>query len=174
MTNVMEISVRPAKKGDGAAILALHRRAIHEIACADYPPVILDAWGAPIPEGDLSQRGAEFDAKIERGLIVLVAEIDGSIAGFGEVAPAKCKLSALYVSPDFQRRGVGRAILFELERIASEKAVPYFMMDSSITAERFYLANGYRIVERGLHTLRGGQTMACVKMRKDFESTGPL
>ncbi len=79
----MEISIRPARKGEGAAILTVHRRAIHEIACADYLQEVLDAWGAPIPETDLAQKGDDFDGKIERGEIVLVAEINGSIAGFG-------------------------------------------------------------------------------------------
>jgi putative acetyltransferase len=67
------------------------------------------------------------------------------------------------VSPDFKRHGVGKAILRELERIARERSVPYLQMDSSFTAEPFYLANGYRTIERGFHTLRNGETMACVK-----------
>ncbi len=164
----MEISIRPARKGEGAAILTVHRRAIHEIACADYLQEVLDAWGAPIPETDLAQKGDDFDGKIERGEIVLVAEINGSIAGFGEIIPAECELLAVYVSPDFKRHGVGKAILSKLERIARERSVPYLQMDSSLTAEPFYLANGYRTIERGFHTLRNGKTMACVKMRKDL------
>jgi len=164
----MEVLVRPARKGEGAAILTVHRRAIHEIARADYPQEVLDAWGTPISDADLTQKGADFDRKVENGEIVIVAEINGCIAGFGEIIPAKCELLAVYVSPDFKRRGVGRAILCELERIAGERSVPYLQMDSSLTAEPFYLANGYRTVERGFHTLRNGQTMACVKMRKDL------
>lgn len=164
----MQILVRPTKKGEGAEILTVHRRAIHEIACADYPKEILDAWGAPILEADLPQKGADFDRKVERGEIVLVAEIEGSIAGFGEIIPSKCELPAVYVSPDFKRRGVGRVILCALERIAREKSVPYLQMDSSLTAAPFYSANGYRTVEPGFHTLRNRETMACVKMRKDL------
>jgi putative acetyltransferase len=160
--------VRPARKGDGVAILTVHRRAIHEIACADYPPEILDAWGAPIPENELVQNGADFERKLADGDIALVAEVDGVIAGFGEITPAKRLLLAIYVSPDFKRRGVGRAILRELERIAGEGAVPYLQMDSSLTAESFYLANGYTTLERGFHTLRNGGAMACVKMKKDL------
>ncbi len=164
----MEISIRPARKGDGAAILTVHRRAIHEIACANYPKPVLDAWGAPIPEADLAQQGDDFDGAVDRRKVVLVAEINGSIVGFGEIIPAKCELLALYVSPDFKRHGVGKAILRELEQIAREMSVSYLEMDSSLTAEAFYLANGYSTMERGFHTLRNGETMACVKMRKDL------
>lgn len=164
----MEIVVRPAKKGDGSAILAIHRRAIHEIACADYSQDILDAWGPPIPETDLVQKGADFDKKVERGEIVLVAEINGSIAGFGEIIPATCMLLAVYVSPDFKRHNVGKQILCKLERVARDKAVPYLQMDASLTAEPFYLAHGYKTIRRGFHTLKNGASMACVKMRKDL------
>jgi len=166
----MEISVRPARKGDGAAILTVHFRAIHEIACADYPLEILDAWHAPMSETELVLKGENFDRKVENGEkeIVLVAEIGGSIAGFGEMVPAKCELLAIYVNPDFQRRGVGRMILGELERIARQRSFPHLQMDASLTAVAFYLANGYIILERSFHTLWNGTKMACVKMKKDM------
>jgi putative acetyltransferase len=164
----MKITARPARKGESAAILAIHRRAIHEIACADYSEDILQAWGPPIPEPDLPGTGAAFDAKIDRGEIVLVADLNGSIAGFGEIVPARNELLAIYVSPDFKRRGVGTAILRELERIARERAMPHLQMDASLTAEPFYSKNGYRVIERGFHVLRNGVKMACVKMKKEL------
>ena len=164
----MDIFVRPARKADGAAILTVHRRAIHEIACADYPQEILDAWGPPILAADLPREGADFDRKMERREIVLVAEINDVIAGFGQVVPSNCELRAVFVSPDFQRRGVGTSILRALERIATDNSVPYLQLDSSLTAAPFYSANGYAIVEKGTHTLRNGATMSCVKMRKDL------
>jgi hypothetical protein len=39
-------------------------------------------------------------------------------------------------------------------------------MDASLTAEAFYRAAGYQIVERGVHRMRTGNMMACVKMVK--------
>jgi hypothetical protein len=92
----MAVLIRPARVGEGGAILTVHRRAIHEIACADYPREILAAWGTPVPEGELAQQGDVFDEKVKRGEIVLVAEVNGSIAGFGEIIPAKCELLAVY------------------------------------------------------------------------------
>jgi len=163
----MAIFFRPARREEWAAVLTVHQRAIHEIACVDYPQAILDVWHPPAPVSDDEGKRVDFDQKIARGAFVVVAEIDGCIAGFGEIVPAKCELQAVYVNPDFKRRGVGQAILAELERVAREKSVPYLQMDSSLTAEPFYLANGYRIVERGLHTLGNGAKMACVKMRKE-------
>ncbi len=164
----MAIVVRPARPGDGTAILVVHRRAIHEIACADYPNEVLAAWGPQLPEVALPQQGAIFDRKIELGEIVLVADVDGVIAGFGEIAPASCLLVAVYVNPDFKRQGVGKALLRELERIAQEQSVPYLQMDSSLTAAPFYATHGYRNLGQGFHRLRNGGMMKCVKMRKDL------
>jgi putative acetyltransferase len=162
-----DISVRLARTGDGAAILRVHRRAIHEIACGDYPADILAAWGPPIPAEELPRRGAEFDAKASDGQeVAVVAEIDGQVAGFGEIVPSRNQLLAVYVNPDFARRGVGTAILRELERRARDAAVPYLEMDSSLTAAAFYSRHGYREIERGVHRFRNGAQMACVKMKK--------
>ena len=55
-----------------------------------------------------------------------------------------------------------------IEHIAQQCGLTYLAMDSSITAERFYLRLGYKVVGRGEHTLRGGVSMSCTMMRKDF------
>jgi ribosomal protein S18 acetylase RimI-like enzyme len=48
-------------------------------------------------------------------------------------------------------------------------------MDASINAEAFYRRAGYEILERGVHRLRSGREMACLKMKKTLtqEMTHP-
>ena len=82
----MTISVRPAVRDEWPDVLKLHRRAIHEIAAADYPIEVLTAWGPPITDQDLTRMLAEFDAKPEHGHIVIVAEVNGSLAGHNKAA----------------------------------------------------------------------------------------
>ncbi len=102
----MTISVRHAVRDEWPEVLKIHRRAIHEIAAADYPIEVLTAWGPPITDQDLTRMLAEFDAKPEHGHIVIVAEVNGSLAGFGEIVPEKNELLAIYVNPDFGRQGL--------------------------------------------------------------------
>ncbi len=164
----MTISIRHAVKDEWLEVVAIHRRAIHEIAVADYPPEVLNAWGPPIGEQESAHLLAEFDAKLERGQVVLVAEVEGVIAGFGELGQDKNELLAVYVNPDFARQGVGAAILRELERVALEKKLSFLQMDASLTSSPFYEAHGFQALGRDVHVLQSGAQMDCVKMRKDM------
>jgi GNAT superfamily N-acetyltransferase len=77
-------------------------------------------------------------------------------------------LGACYVLSSAGGKGVGRAIVEELERIARKHGITYLQLDSSLNAERFYLCCGYRITERAKHIMPGGTVMDCVKMHKDL------
>src|SRR4029079_12736824 len=81
--------------------------------------------------------------------IRLMAEIDGEPVGIGVLVVSKSELRACYVAPSSARRGVGSALVAELERIARHHGSAYLQLESSITAEPFYLALGYMVVERG-------------------------
>jgi putative acetyltransferase len=70
------------------------------------------------------------------------AEIDGRIVGIGALVLAKSELCACYVAPQATRRGVGSALMHELERIGRDNGLANLEMDSSVTAEPFYLAHG--------------------------------
>ena len=160
----MTISTRPAVRDEWPAVLAIHRRAVHEIAVADYPAEVLAAWGPPVVGSDLDR----FDTKLKCGQIVIVAEVDGSLAGFGEVAPQKNRLVAVYVSPDYSRQGVGTTILRELERLAREEGLSYLQMESSLTAVPFYTRHGFQTLGPDVHVLRSGDRMNCIRMTKEL------
>src|SRR5208283_3950217 len=94
------------------------------------------------------------------------AEVGARIVGFGSIVPQTSELRAIYVHPDFGRRGVGSQILWALEHLARRHGLTELAMDASLNAEDFYLIHGFAVVERGEHTLSGGARMRCVKMRK--------
>jgi putative acetyltransferase len=158
----MTITTRTANRNEWPAILAIHRRAIHETAADDYSAEVLAAWGPPIVGSQLER----FDAKLQRGQIIIAAEVDGAIAGFGEIAPDKNQLVAVYVSPDYSRQGVGTAILAELERVSVERGLSFLQMGASLTAVPFYKARGFQVLGPDVHLLRSGAKMDCVRMRK--------
>jgi putative acetyltransferase len=98
-----------------------------------------------------------------------VAEIDGEPVGIGAIVVSNSELRACYVAPSAARRGVGSALVATIEQIAREHLLDHLDLESSITAEPFYSALGYRVESRGEHFLSPGVTMAAVKMRKRLE-----
>ena len=170
--NTMKIALRPFRQGDGEKILKLHRRAVNEIACENYDSEILNAWATPLTDDLIKIKGIEFNEKWKLGVFTIIAEIDGKMAGFGEVVTKQKLLLAVYINPDYKRMGVGKAILCELENIAKKNGATELLMDSSLTAEPFYKIHGYEIIDYGIHTLNSGAKMKCVKMKKKLAQQG--
>ena len=160
----MNISIRSAMRDEWPAVLAIHRRAIHEIASADYSAEVLEAWGPPVVDPELPK----FDAKLKRGHIIIVAEVDGVLAGFGELAPDENLLVAVYVNPDYSRQGIGTALLHELESLSRKMELSFLQMEASLTAVPFYKTHGFQILGPDVHVLRSGVRMDCMRMRKDL------
>ena len=163
-----KIKLRLAQRNDARQMFNVRKRAIHEIASNDYPQEIINAWGRKLSLEELNQRKKRFEARLKQGNVIVVAEINGIIAGFGEVAPIQAELAALYVNPDFKRQGVGTAILKDLEFRAKTRGLQSLQLSSSITAVPFYEKNGFKAVKKGTHTLSTGVTMVCMMMNKKF------
>lgn len=70
-----------------------------------------------------------------------VAELDGVIAGFGDIDETGY-LDRLYVHKDYQRRGVAAALCDAMERTVPGKIVTH----ASITARPFFEGRGYTVV----------------------------
>jgi putative acetyltransferase len=162
------INVRHMHDEDAHAFLQVHHAAVRGIAAKDYPPAVIEHW-APLP---ITQKAVDaVRANCENETRIL-AEISGEIVGMGAIILAKNELRACYVAPDAARKGVGSALVQEIERIARERGLGRLDLDASLTSEPFYAHHGYDTRERGEHVLRSGQRMACVKMRKDLSPTG--
>jgi L-amino acid N-acyltransferase YncA len=113
----MNISIRPAKTSDIAAITAIYAEAVtHGTASFELE--------AP-DEAEMARRMSDLTGK---GFPYIVAEIDGELAGYAYVGPFRTRPAyrltvenSVYVAPGTQRRGGGRALLAALIE-ASEKA----------------------------------------------------
>ncbi|WP_280456942.1 GNAT family N-acetyltransferase [Nocardia carnea] len=138
--------VRDARAADLPAILRIHNRAIAETtAIWDDEPV------------DLVDRQAWFANRTAHARPVLVAEVDGELAGYASYGPWRPKSgyrhtaeNSIYIADHFQRRGIGAALLAELierARGAGDIHAMIAVIESRNTAsialhERF----GFRIV----------------------------
>lgn len=108
--------IRPAVDADLDEILAIHNLAIRE-SLAIWTDV----------EVDRADRERWLAAHVADGHPVIVAEIDGRVAGYAAYGQWREKLgyrftveNSVYVAEEFQRRGVARALMVELIRLARE------------------------------------------------------
>ena len=102
------------------------------------------------------------------GAVHLVAEIDGAIVGFANVAPETNEISACYAAPNMARRGVGSVLLARMETIAHQAGCDHLTLRASLNAKGFYRAHGYVETGRGEHEFPSGARMAAAFTRKDF------
>ncbi len=107
--------IRPATAADLPSILDIYNDAIlNTTAVYDYAP------------HTLAMRESWFAAKREAGFPVLVAEIQGAVAGFGALGHFRAweayrytAENSLYVAPQYRGQGIGKELLAELLQAAA-------------------------------------------------------
>jgi putative acetyltransferase len=162
----MPVTVRPMRDEEARGFLELQRGSVRGLAGHAYPSVVIDAW-APLPVTDAAVQFFRLNLDEE---IRLIAESDGKTVGIGALVVATSELRACYVAPWTSRRGVGTALVAEIERIARAKGLSDLSLKASVNAEPFYTALGYEVETRGEHVLSSGVHMATIAMRKSLRS----
>ncbi len=153
--NALAVTLRPYRPEDCPALAALFYETVHTVNAAHYTPAQLDAW-APACGPDLAAWDKSF-----RAHRTLVAELDGRLAGFGDLDPAAGYLDRLYVHKDLQGRGVATALCNALEEAAAGPVLTH----ASVTARPFFARRGYRVL-RAQQVERRGVTLANYVMEK--------
>ena len=92
----------------------------------------------------------------------------GRIAGFSDLEPDG-HIDMLYVHPDFQRRGVARALLKHVEEAAQTSGLRRLYTEASITARPIFETTGFDSCATGCY--RPGQSMTNYRMEKWLESS---
>jgi ribosomal protein S18 acetylase RimI-like enzyme len=114
---------------------------------------LLGTLGYPCPPEEASQRVIDLRADDDQSLIV--ADLQGVLAGmvcvgFSYYLPLgalTCRISALAVAPQAQRRGVGRLLLREVEALARNAGAVRIELTSAAhreDAHAFYRACNYQ------------------------------
>ncbi len=148
----MEVAVRRASAADVPAMVDVRARSWRAAYGRLLPTALIDHAVAARQEridrwrsrvGDGSQRGA-----------VLVAEVDGRVAGFAFTGPSRDRdaaggtgeVQAIYLDPPVIGRGVGRALFAaaveDLAARGSERAT-LWVLTANGQARRFYEAAGW-------------------------------
>jgi putative acetyltransferase len=155
-----EIRVRPFRPEDSAAVGRLFYVTVHTVNARDYSPAELSAWAPKLPNDEWALERAKTR-------VVLVAEDDSGLLGFAELRPDAGSLDCLYVRHDAENRGVGTALLDELETQARDRGVTILRVDASITARPFFEHRGYTVIAEQ-QVERSGLKLRNFRMEKSF------
>jgi len=153
--------VRSLEPADVPAVATLFTETVRSVNARDYTPEQVEAW-APRPP-DVAAWARSF-----AGRTALVVEVDGEVAGFGDLAPGGY-LDRLYVHRDHQGRGVATALADALEAEAARHGAAEVTADASITALPFFERRGYETVARQEKDLRGVRFIN-YRVRKPLDS----
>jgi len=140
--------------------LEVHAQSIRGLAAGHYPPEVIGAWCVPANEDTLANFIKNPDQELR-----LVAEMDDKVVGLAALVLGASELRACYVLPAAARKGVGTALVREMEQLAVAHHLDRLELLSSINAEPFYAALGYQSEGCTEHIVRGHR-MAAVKMSK--------
>lgn len=139
--------LRKYQSSDCPVLAQLFYDTIHAINAKDYTQAQLDAWATG--SVDLSAWDNSF---LKHN--TLIAEINGIIAGFGDMDDSGY-LDRLFVHKDYQGRGIASAIVKALELAALKQNIFNFTTHASITARPFFEKQGYQILRENTVIRKG-------------------
>ena len=131
-----EAQIRRALDSDAEAVSQLIVQTLRLSNAQDYPSAVID------------RVAANFDAAGVRGLMasrqVFVA-LDGARV-VGTASLASDVVRSVFVLPERQGRGVGKALMRHVEGIARAGGMQQLRVPASLTAVPFYSTLGYAVV----------------------------
>ncbi|MEM8641988.1 MAG: GNAT family N-acetyltransferase [Cyanobacteria bacterium P01_G01_bin.54] len=147
-------TVRPLHEHEVEDAIALIHQSVRQISPQDYPPEQVKAI--------LKM----YDAKTLAQYMVLVVQAQSQLVGVAafQVPVKVCFISAVFTHPDWLRQGVGRSLVQEIERRALGQGAIWVAVASSLTADTFYKALGYKSLGKG--TL--AENVACIHLHKQL------
>jgi N-acetylglutamate synthase-like GNAT family acetyltransferase len=149
------MTLRPARKGDGEALLDVTRRSVEALAPNHYSAEQIAGWmGDRTPD--------YYENLIAQGQVV-VAEYKDTIMGFVDAEPGE--VTCLFLLPGAAGSGLGAKLLNIGIKNARKGHLGPIKVESTINAEGFYRRHGFRTVRRGYfsHGL-GGDPVEIVHM----------
>jgi GNAT superfamily N-acetyltransferase len=177
----MTTSIRKATRNDIPVLAALIERSVRELQRDDYSPEQIDAALATV---------YGVDTRLIDDGTYLAVEAGDTIAACGgwskrrtlyggdvwthrtdellDPAVDAAKIRAFFVHPQWARHGLGSQLLDACERAALAAGFRRFEMGATLTGVRLYEKRGYVAVEQVLVPLPGTNSLAVVRMVKEF------
>jgi GNAT superfamily N-acetyltransferase len=137
----MTCTVRPTRPGDADAISKVIVQALTETNSRDYAPEIIARLTCSFTPDAVQT--------LLDGKTMFTAELAGRVVGTASLDEARVRM--VFVAPDVQGLGVGRALMAAVMAAARERGVDVLSLRSSITAEAFYARLGFTPVRDAFH-----------------------
>ena len=132
----------------------------------DYHPDLINRW-AP-KNKDLDEWADRMKQQSP-----FVAIIDSQIVGMAELE-SNGFIDYFYVHPDFQGRGVGKALLKHIESEVSEMLVDRLFCDVSLTARPFFESQSFSVTEARQNIILGHPAPNFAMERHLIEQRTPI
>jgi putative acetyltransferase len=136
----MEIHIRLGKSEELPDLITLQSHSLKTLCAQDYTPEQLTVL-------------LEDQAKARRMMdeILFVAEVEQQIVGFASLLKptiyhthTESSIGAIYVDPDWVRRGIASQLLARLENTAVQTQIHTLQVMASLTAVPFYRSQNYQ------------------------------
>ncbi|MCC5656143.1 GNAT family N-acetyltransferase [Nostoc sp. XA010] len=144
---------------DTKEIMKLFYDTVHEVNIHDYTQEQVDAWAPAQMDIDVWIKG--LGSKF-----TYVAEEQDKIIGFGELE-ANGHIDRFYCHKDFQRKGIGKKILEQVESKANSLGIEKLFVEASITAKIFFESQNFIVVKQQ-EVERRGQKLINFIMEKSI------
>lgn len=132
------MNVRELRAGEEPVLFRLFQDTIRNVNIRDYTRSQLEAWAH---EG----LGPEIWAEKMQSIRPFVVQVQKVIVGYSDLQPDGL-IDHLYVHHEWQRRGVGRTLMAEIERRARVGEIGRLETHASITARPFFEAFAFEVV----------------------------
>lgn len=143
----IQMKVRRADPAEYYQIWQLFHETIHHVNSADYSQEQLNAWS---PE---EYQSLPWETRM-RKIDPIVAVVDGTIVGFSDLQTDGL-IDMFYVHHQWQRQGVGRLLMDEINRLAFQLTLHTLHSYVSITAMPFFERHGFSVVRAQQVEVRG-------------------
>ncbi len=154
------VEIRRATLRDKEAIYQVHKRAVEEACRTSYSPAEIAAWSDFLRP--------DLYTEVIRSQEFIVARNDKAVVGFGQLDVTRGHVEAVYVRPDYHRRGIGSRILLHLEKVARKAGRATLTLCSTLNALPFYKHAGFIETGPAQRDLPDGTSLRCVDMKKNL------
>ncbi len=175
--------IRTATTVDIPSLQELIANSVRVLQAGDYTPAQIDgALGTVLGlDTQLISDSSYLVAETSEGVIAgcggwsMRKTLFGSDHGpnredaFLDPAVDAARIRAIFVHPDFARRGVGSLILKACEDAAADAGFRRFEMGSTLTGIPLYKLKGYTEIEMVYVPLKNGETLPVLRMSKSIE-----
>jgi GNAT superfamily N-acetyltransferase len=188
MTPAIQFAIRPATEADIAALMALIEQSVRQLQAGDYSAAQIDAsigsafgidrqlltdetYFVVTPSDEPAQLVACGGWSYRRTLCGS-DQLDNRDSTSLDPATDFAKIRAIFVHPDWARRGLGTLILEHCENAARAAGFSRVEMGSTLTGVRLYGLKGYVERERIGVPLPNGEELEVVVMNKMLSGLG--